>query len=325
MKRFSILWVAGAALAIWACAPNTVDDPQVGGESHFLSCGPDAACPEDATCVCGVCAAVCDEGGGCAAGSHCVASDDHCPVALCAPDPDCAEAGCAAGLTCEGGVCRAEGEFVCDGLVQSRTLDSAAELRSGLAPDVLSPSCVAGELSGPYCETETSVSYAVLTDARASVWCVPTEPVSASSLDADSVRTGAVIVLAAGDHDAHSIDPARVTIRGAHSSLTTLRGSVAIEGALVRLMGLSIDGDLDVSRVANDLVLVDVEVGGDLRAEGNRMTLIDTVVHGSTSLQGNRVTLVSTRFGAAPELPEAPDLCVDSQVMIGDEGTSVCP
>ena len=316
-------------LLVAGCGPADGADPQVGGESHFLSCSVTDECPVG-QCRCGVCAVTCDEG--CAPSQTCVAADDLCAVPLCGAPDGCDETGCAAGLECVEGACRAPTRFSCDGATQTAALDADHDLIQGVLPASREEGCALADAGGPYCDASPGAVYAVASALRRSVWCVPT----GATLDGDdaadlsSLDPNSVLRFPAGAFDPVSDDigAGRVTVLGGGSSRTQLTGPLTVRGSLARLVGLTVVGDLYVAEQANDALLVDVVVTGDLRIDGNNAALIEVAVLGRTQIDGNRPTVAGSRFATMPEIAQTAQLCVGSQLGIpgtDDSGAiSVC-
>ena len=76
---------------------------------------------------------------------------------------------------------------------------------------------------------------------------------------------------------------------------------------------------------ANDAVLVDVHVTGDLVIDGNNATLFESVVTGMTTIRGNRASLVGTQLGVLPVFEEELAMCLASVRPEDGISVSVCP
>lgn len=173
--------------------------------------------------------------------------------------------------------------------------------------------CVVVDEDGTFCEREGGPSDAIVVDGEVvEVVCYPPPKEGAPEVVVDSDQDGDLDVpqnanntTVTFDEDTDGtpiegdivVDGNNVAIYGNGPENTVIAGDVTLDGNNVRLRGLTIDGNLTITK--NNQAVVLVVVTGDVLISGSNDVFTASDVYGSLTVEQNNVVLVSNRVQGA--------------------------
>lgn len=332
--------VAIVGLGLVGCVGKTVEEPNVSGESHWLTqCDATAECDEGGSCLCGACTVECQADADCGfmgAGAVCATSDAGCQVAVCTL-PCQVDADCALSDTCLEGVCRPDGQWQCNGTQRVAVITEHTTLVTGVhndfkegngrdeAPD---EDCVPVErrFSGTFCEMEGAYADVVLVDGEiAHTVCFPPRRpavrIAAAIEDAPEGaligedHPGMIVSLTPEEGQAPQpfaqdlqIEAERTVIIGDGVEHSVIDGDLTVDGPNARLRSLTLTGDLNLN--APGAAATACRVYGDLNLNAPNATLLSCEILGSVtgSLPMTQAVLINVGVAGRFDLGET-QLC----------------
>lgn len=255
-------WILAPLALLAACAPSgSDDDPQVGGESHWLRlCEEDAACQDGESCQCGVCARPLEGGAAWVRGARDAGDTAE----------GCVDPGEGSGPHCEAGPAEVYAVIEGDEVV-ARFCAPNGEGAASLAERE-------GERDGENDEHGEGALRLGNEDNKA-------------TFTLGEERASGPVTLAG----------ARVTLLGQGADVSVISGDVRLEGNSARLLRVTVEGDLEIEgngaalaevRVngevkvkGNNAILLAVEILGPLKVEGNNTALFGVGVAGEARFE----------------------------------------
>ncbi len=169
--------------------------------------------------------------------------------------------------------------------------------------------CVVVESGGDFCEREGGPSDAIVVDGEVvEVVCYPPPEEGAPEVVVDSDQDGDLDVpqnanntTVTFDVDTDgtpiegdiTVDGNNVAIYGNGPEHTIIQGDVVLDGNNIRIRGVTIDGNLTITK--NNQAAVLVVVTGDVLIEGNNTVFTASDVYGNLTVTQNNVVLVQNR------------------------------
>jgi len=212
--------------------------------------------------------------------------------------------------------------------------DDAGNEVSGSTNEELAPGdcveigaqCVVVE-GGDFCERDGGPSDAIVVDGEVvEVVCYPPPKDGAPEVVVDADQDGDLDVPQNANNTTVTFDEATdgapiegdITIDGNNVAIygngpenTIIQGDVVLDGNNVRLRGLTIDGNLTITK--NNQAAVLVVVTGDVRIEGNNDVFTASDVYGNLTVTQNNVVLVQNRVQGAFDAAGGNATCTANQ------------
>lgn len=288
-----------ALLPLIACGEPS-EDPDVTGESHWLSpCTAGDTCGVG-VCLCGRCTTPCTDDTPCEAqGAGACVEPATCDARVCAPgctdDGDCLDS-----ETCLDGACAPVDPWACGGTQHTQSYARTTNVVTG-PPERGEDTCVGVPAGSPpaYCSGQDAFAdFATVDDRLVASLCFPASD-GTTAFDATALAAGTVVTLRGTRSGDVAVTAERVALLGAGAASTTLDGDVAFEANTWRVRAVTITGSLTAAVAANNGGLSVSRVMGNLEDDGNGLTVLATEVYGDVTIRGEGAVLVGLGVGGS--------------------------